>query len=633
MDSIHELRNKALKKMESGDVSDGEVSQLSMEEIKVLVHELQVHQTELAIQNEELRETANELEYSYGRYSELYQFAPVGYLTLCEKGLIRQINFAGAQLLSKEKQSLINVPFSSFVHPDDLSIFFPHVREVFRTGASQNCEIRIIVDNAQLYVRLQSVAMESIEGQQSCLTVISDISDQKKSEEAIRKSEERFRAISEITQDLIFMLDTSLKITYVNPAVEKLYGIPASKMIWRTFEELVGPEKSQRDNELDRRVLKGETIEDEYGLHINGVDMVFLDTRMPLTNSSGDITGILCISRDITDRKRREFPVGEDDADYPSKITQATLKMARMAAPTQSTVLLLGESGSGKDHLAKFIHSHSERAGGPYFAVNCAAISRELAESELFGHEKGAFTGAHGRKRGLLELAESGTILLNEIGELSLAIQSKLLTFLDTKKFTRVGGEKEISVNARLIAATNRNLEEEVESGRFRKDLYYRLNVISIVVPPLRERREDIPILVKEFLVGLHSDLQLKEAPTIDASAMNVLINYDWPGNVRELRNVLERALMLSKDNKIHLHGLDLSVPEDHFRSHWHFVTEFPEGRSLNEVSRDLKQSLINEALRRSGGSRQGAAKLLGISRYSLKHYMKSLDLADDEQD
>ena len=233
--------------------------------------------------------------------------------------------------------------------------------------------------------------------------------------------------------------------------------------------------------------------------------------------------------------------------EYASKAMRSTLKSAILAGKSATTILLTGESGSGKDYLARYIHDHSDRASGPYFSVNCAAISEGLAESELFGYERGSFTGAVGRKRGLLELAEGGTLLLNEIGELSLPLQSKLLTFLDARKFTRVGGEKEITVNARLIAATNRDLEKEVEEGRFRKDLFYRLNVFSIAAPPLRERREDIPILVQEILAKLRIEMNIDGAPTIDASLMRTFKNYDWPGNVRELHNVLERALIHSQ--------------------------------------------------------------------------------------
>jgi two-component system, NtrC family, response regulator AtoC len=339
----------------------------------------------------------------------------------------------------------------------------------------------------------------------------------------------------------------------------------------------------------------------------------------------------LCgISRNMTERKKIEYNWSDEKQEYPSEAMRTALNRVRMAAERETTILLLGESGAGKDFMARYIHDHSKRVNGPFFAINCAAVASELAESELFGHERGAFTGAHGRKRGLLELAEGGTLLLNEIGELSLALQAKLLSFLDTRQFTRVGGEKNISVNARLITATNRHLEKEVEAGRFRQDLYYRLNVISITVPPLRDRREDIPILVREIVSRLRAELQLAEMPEIDQTTMNTLTNYDWPGNVRELRNVLERALMLSDGQGIYMSTLGLGkVSQD-----WSYTVSFPSDRSLNDVTREMKTNLVNEALRRSGGSRQGAARLLGISRYSLKHYMNALDIhwnGDDE--
>ena len=244
------------------------------------------------------------------------------------------------------------------------------------------------------------------------------------------------------------------------------------------------------------------------------------------------------------------------EVEYPSSSMQLTLADCREAALAPSIILLLGESGSGKDYLARYIHNHSKQASGPFFAINVARFTPELVESELFGHERGAFTGAIGRKRGLLELAESGTLLLNEIGELSLPPQAKLLTFLDNRKFTRVGGEKEITVNARLIAATNRDLGKEVATKRFRQDLYYRINVIAVEVPPLRERLDDIPILVQEIMAKLRGTLQLTLVPSIDTAAMELLQSYSWPGNVRELRNLLERVLVRSRGRTIDVEAI-----------------------------------------------------------------------------
>jgi transcriptional regulator with PAS, ATPase and Fis domain len=301
-----------------------------------------------------------------------------------------------------------------------------------------------------------------------------------------------------------------------------------------------------------------------------------------------------------------------------------------MAAKKDVTVLLLGESGSGKDYLARYIHDQSGRSSGPYFSINCAAVHAELAESELFGHEKGSFTGAAGRKRGLLELAEGGTLLLNEIGELSLALQSKLLTFLDTRKFMRVGGEKEINVNARLIAATNRDLGEAVREGTFRQDLLYRLNVMTITVPPLRERLEDIPILATKLLSQIRVDLKLDKDPTISKQVMNALRAYSWPGNVRELRNVLERAVILSRGKEIDLTAIGLPQARAEVAGGGSsFTIGFPLEESLNEITQNMKRFLVKEALRQSNGSKTKAGGILGISRDSLKHYIKTLEIED----
>jgi DNA-binding NtrC family response regulator len=313
--------------------------------------------------------------------------------------------------------------------------------------------------------------------------------------------------------------------------------------------------------------------------------------------------------------------------EYPSEAMRSTLIRARNAAARDTIILLLGESGSGKDFLARYIHDHSKRFDGPFFTINCAAVSTQLAESELFGHEPGAFTGARGRKRGLLELAQNGTLLLNEVGELSPMLQAKLLTFLDTRTFTRVGGEKEISVDARLLAATNRLLEREVAEGKFRKDLFYRLNVFSMEVPSLRERTEDIPILVKEILGSLSEEMVLPTAARVDSAAMQALRSYTWPGNVRELRNVLERAIILSSGGLV---GAScLAIGED--QGEWSVTVGFPRDRSIHDVADEVKCSLIKEALRRSHGNKQEAARLLGVSRHALAHQVKSLALHEPE--
>lgn len=631
MDAIEALRKRAEESLQAGSVDIHDVSAFSREELKKLVHELRVHQIELEMQNEELRRMQQELEGAQASYSELYEFSPAGYFTLDQRSMIHKINLSGARLLSKERSFLVNNPFSKFVHPDDLATFSAHLRGIFQGREKQVCELRLNKNSKEAFVRLESVGAKDADGNVTeCRTVVTDLTARRRAEQALEQSEHRFKAICESTEEIILIKDTSRKIAYANPAAERILGNSGSTLIGRTTEDVFGPESSTYCKDMDIRVLAGDAVEEEHVRTVKGAPLVFLESRIPMRDRSGKVDGILFLARDITDRKVKGFAPPQAEPRYPSKAMQSTLKMADMAAPKGVTVLLLGESGSGKDYLARYIHDHSPRAGGPYFSINCAALPPELAESELFGHEKGSFTGAASRKRGLLELAEGGTLLLNEIGELSLPLQAKLLTFLDTRKFTRVGGEKEITVNARLITATNRNLGQEVQAGRFREDLFYRLNVLPITVPPLRYRREDIPLLVQEMMERIQDELQLPAVSPIDSRMMEAFMKYDWPGNVRELRNVLERALMLSGREALTLK--DLGITESGSETEdWAITTTFPSEISLNAVVSDFKRALIEEALRRTGGRRQDAARLLGISRYSLKHYMRSLNMRDEE--
>ncbi len=447
------------------------------------------------------------------------------------------------------------------------------------------------------------------------------IVERKRTETALRASEERFRAIFESARDCVFIKDKNLRYTQVNPAMSELLGLPASWIIGRLAEDLYGEEAGKQLSERDARVLAGESIEIEHTRPVNGEPITFHDIIVPLKSPNGEIIGICGISRNITERKKLTAGTAVPAEDYSSKAMQAALEKARMAAATDSIVLLQGESGSGKDHLARWIHDHSARNAGPFFAINCAAVSRELAESELFGHERGAFTGAAGRKSGMLELAEGGTILLNEIGELELALQSKLLAFLDTKSFLRVGGQKEVHVNARLIAATHRDLKTEVAERRFLEPLFYRLSVFPIHVPGLRERPEDIPALVEEVLSKLAREMQLTEIPKIDSEHIRALSRYHWPGNVRELRNVIERSLMVWRGGR-----LNLSLPEsEKDNKSWSYTVRYSRGKTLRDVTDEVKKSLCAEVLRTCNGNKKQTARLLDISRDALYRYIRGM--------
>jgi len=304
---------------------------------------------------------------------------------------------------------------------------------------------------------------------------------------------------------------------------------------------------------------------------------------------------------------------------------------AKVAESEVSSVLLQGESGTGKDLVAKAIHYGSQRAEGPFVAINCAALPATLIESELFGYEKGAFTDAKARKEGLFEQAEGGTLLLDEIGELELSLQAKLLRVLEEGAFRRVGGLKDIPLDVRVLAASNRDLKAESEAGRFRLDLYYRLSIIQIDIPPLRERGDDVLLLSQHYIDMIGARLKRNKVTGLSAETQEVFRKYDWPGNVRELRNVIERALILEDADKITIEYLPggLLAPSR--------LAQTPDGATAAVATRfvlpeeglsldDAELSFVRQAIQRSGGNQTRAAELLGISRDQLRYRLKKLE-------
>jgi DNA-binding NtrC family response regulator len=289
--------------------------------------------------------------------------------------------------------------------------------------------------------------------------------------------------------------------------------------------------------------------------------------------------------------------------------------IAKKAARSGSTVLLLGESGTGKEIFARAIHYWSERMNQPFIAINCVGLSRELLESDLFGHERGAFTGAHELKKGKMELGHGGTIFLDEVGDISPEIQTKLLRFLQEREFERVGGAKPIRVDVRIIAATNRDLQAAVKDGRFREDLYHRLNVIPITLPPLRERKDDIPVLANYFLRRVSSEAK-KNFDAIADEALDRLLGYGWPGNVRELANAIERGVVLGQGPKLTLDDFPPRTPANEAGS------ECP---SYREALDDFRKQLILRTLAQTQGNRAAAARTLGLQRTYLSRLIKTL--------
>src|SRR3984893_1165659 len=302
---------------------------------------------------------------------------------------------------------------------------------------------------------------------------------------------------------------------------------------------------------------------------------------------------------------------------------QEVLAMLERVAPTNSTVLLGGESGVGKDLVARAIHEKSRRASGPFIKINSAAIPENLLESELFGYERGAFTGATASKPGKFELADKGTLFLDEIGDVPPATQVKLLRVLQEREFERLGGTRTIKVDVRLVAATNRNLRAALEDGTFREDLYYRLNVVPIDIPPLREHKEDIPDLANLFLIRLGQQSQ-KKLEGIKPEALRKLMDFHWPGNVRELENIVERACALTAGPLIE--PSDIQIDHVAGRNHSGQSPLLPEGKTLDQ----WEDELIREAYRRANGNKSEAARMLGLSRNALRYRLEKMGIPDE---
>ncbi len=311
-----------------------------------------------------------------------------------------------------------------------------------------------------------------------------------------------------------------------------------------------------------------------------------------------------------------------------SRVLKEAIELALKCAKSEaSVVLLLGESGTGKELFAKFIHYNSSRANRPFLAINCAAIPENLLESELFGHEKGAFTDAKNLKKGLFEIADGGTIFLDEIGEMPLSLQSKLLRVFEENSIRRIGGVHDIKVDVRIISASNQDLEKACDEGRFRRDLYYRLNVFPIFLPPLRERKEDIIPLAKHFIEFYNKKFR-KNIESISKEAEEVLLRYNWYGNVRELKNVIERAMILENSKTLSLENLYLPASKVSFSKNELFSKLIDSGISLEEMER----AMVEEALRKTGGNQKKAAILLGIGRDALRYKIKKFNLEGKTQ-
>ena len=750
----------------------------TVEEPLKLLHELQVHQLELETQNAELQQARDETASLLEQYTDLYDFAPVGYFTVERRGTIRSSNLTGAGLLGVERCRLNGRYFRQFLTEEDRPAFATFLNQIFLNPAKATCEAALLAkEHSPRSVQIEAVAAASGE---YCHLAVIDITRRILAEEELRESGERHRLLAETMLHGVVHQDATGRIVAMNPAAERILGkshedflgsssvqeehltirengecfpgtehpsmvalrtgLPVRGVImgvfnpqldayrwvsvdavpvfhqnrnrpsevYTVFEDITEQKQNQevirvsekRYRALFQSLLHGfaycQVLQDDQE---HPIDFIFLEVNNAFGRLTGkpDVIGkritevfpgirdahpelFVTLGRvaqsgqpesfdleykpldmwltlavysvepgyfsvtfgDISLRKRLEQELQRNVRDISalkqhieaeniylraeirdrlepgeligtSNALRTVLAQAEQLAQSNITVLLQGETGTGKELLARYIHQHSNRSRRSLYKLSCAAIPTTLLESELFGHEKGAFTGAINQRIGHFELADQATIFLDEVGEFSLEAQAKLLRVLQEGEFCRVGSAKTLKTNVRVIAATNQNLSEEVRQGRFREDLYYRLSAFPLTVPTLRERPEDIPLMVWAFVHELGTQMG-KTITRISAQDMTALQQYFWPGNVRELRNVIEYSVIFSRDET-----LQLRLP----------ATLQPVNRTSLTLQ-DMEYQHISDVLRSTNwrvAGPKGAARVLGLHPNTLHFRMKKLGI------
>lgn len=436
---------------------------------------------------------------------------------------------------------------------------------------------------------------------------------------------EILEAIFDQITDALFLYDKSLHIVGVNQAAQRLFGKLAEDMIGKHCQELFHCTVCESGCGILQGLGQSACMPNStVRIHMdNGRERMVVMRTVQLLDNAGALEGVVATVKDITDEAE---PAGRQIIAESQAMREVLNFVRRIAISEAGSILIEGENGTGKDLIAKTLHYQSLRQSEPFLAINCAAIPETLLESELFGYEKGAFTDARAQKRGLFELADKGTLFLDEIGEIAMSLQAKLLRVLEEQCFRRLGGLRDINIDVRIIAATNKNLREAVREGAFRQDLYYRLNVIQLIVPPLRDRPQDILPMARFFIEHYNAKFK-RQIDGIAPEAEGLLLAHDWPGNVRELRNAIERSMILEDTAYIRPVSLPIAV-----RGADSIFTE-PSALDAGSLTGDVmslveqERRLLVQALEKTAGNQTQAARLLHITRDTLRYKMKKFNL------
>jgi formate hydrogenlyase transcriptional activator len=580
------------------------------------------------------------LEDALARYRALTEYASDLFFLVRADGGILDVNDGACRILGYSREELLRMSLSD-VSDVTAGAWRKHVRRAVPGGSLSFEAMQLRRDGESFPVEVRGGSVES-GGDLQLVLQARDVSAARRAEAELREHEEKLSKILAAAMDAIIVVDADLRVHLCNPAAERVFGCSPAEMGDQSFHRFLSPafrdllaehvRCAAQESGPDRQVEAGAGVT---GLRADGLDFPLEATISRVEASDEPL--FLIILRDIGDRLKAEDQIRKLRMEtevlrevvklHPGGLIGASAPMRKVfkdietVAPTDYTVLIQGETGTGKELVARAVHQASARSGGVLVTVNCAALPPGLTESEFFGHERGAFTGALSRKPGRFEMADGGTIFLDEISATSLDVQTKLLRVLQEGEFERIGGTRTIRVDVRVIAASNKDLLQAVEEGAFRADLYYRLNVFPIRLAPLRDRKEDIPLLVRHFAARCGPKVG-KEIERISGEVMDSLLSYEWPGNVRELQNVVERAVILSEGSELLL--------GDWFRGAG-TVRELAAEGTLEEVQREHILKVLERTRWRVSGDR-GAARILGLKPTTLESRMKRLGISRERQ-
>jgi two-component system response regulator HydG len=534
-------------------------------------------------------------------------------------GNVTFVNSAGCRIYGASLEESIGRNYRSWVDEETAKFVFQNYNRIFRTGMpGKNIVYEVIRknDGRRRMVEDSVSLIRNADGEISGFRIVSrDISDRKEAEKELAEHRVRLEAIFGSVKDAVITVDSSLRVIEANKSMEAICGTTVEEIVGRVFSQCM-KQCSRACCQVLRKTLEKKTTIREYRIECGPRrphQQVVSVTSSPLVGSEANFMGAVLVIRDITlirdmereliERHRFENVIGK------SKEMQEIYRLLEELADLETTVLITGESGTGKDLIAKALHYSGHRSFKPMITVNCSALAESLLESELFGHVRGAFTGAISDKQGRFQTANGGTILLDEIGDISPLVQLKLLRVLQEKEFERVGESIPQKVDVRVIATTNKHLKDKVRRGEFREDLYYRLKVVEISMPPLRERPEDLPLLVDHF-TQLFNDKFKRNLEGVSSEVLSRFMDYPWPGNVRELEHVMERAFVLCRGRAITLEHLPLEIrnPESAWR------VDAPKAR----LKEPIQLRKVLDALNKTAWNKAKAARLLGINRRTL---------------